>query len=397
MTDVVIIGGGVVGLTTACELSGRGCTVTVLDRSQPGREASWAGAGILPPGRPGDPAHPLAPLFAESRRLWPGLSWALKEQTGLENGFRRCGGIELSADASVDELTRAAHEWRRAGVVAELLSPGDLRHMEPGLEPAPAFHLPELCQIRNPWHLRTLLEACRRQGVQVLPDEPVVDWDLGDGRILAALTPHRRVVGGQFLVTSGAWTSHVLSPRGDGTAVTAAGRTPPGRHVELTIEPVRGQMVLLSLPEPVLSRVVECGPRYLVPRSDGRILVGSTEEWVGFEKRNTAEAVHGLLTFARRLVPRLADATFEQSWSGLRPHSPDGLPLIGRLAGTANGFVAAGHFRDGLFLSPITARLISQLLTGETPSLSLTAFDPGRPAVPASAVPTSAVPTSTDQ
>jgi len=142
----------------------------------------------------------------------------------------------------------------------------------------------------------------------------------------------------------------------------------------LEIEPVRGQMLLYKVPKPLTRHILEIGPRYVVPRDDGRILVGSTEERVGFEKANTPDGLAGLQAFAKRMVPALADAPLEQTWSGLRPHTRRGTPYIGRVPDCENLFIAAGHFRAGLHLSPITGRLAAQLVREESPELPMDAF-----------------------
>ena len=139
---------------------------------------------------------------------------------------------------------------------------------------------------------------------------------------------------------------------------------------------MRGQIVLLACPQRPFRHVIECGPRYLVPRDDGRVLIGSTEESVGFNKQNTAEGLRGLLSFAEELVPSLRDALFERAWAGLRPRTVNGMPYIGRLPGQESLFVAAGHFRAGLHLSPVTGRVVSQLIMGEPPIVDVSALAP---------------------
>ncbi|MGD9858115.1 MAG: glycine oxidase ThiO [Planctomycetaceae bacterium] len=363
MQDVVIIGGGVIGLSTAYELAGRGLTVTVLDAQQPGSEASWAGAGILPPGYPGDPQHPLSALCRATAELWPVLSAELRESTGIDNGFRRCGGIGLlPADAS-SEFRTEVEAWRNVGVRVEELSVQKLTDYEPSLQRGfRAYRLPDQCQVRNPRHLKALEIGCSRRGVEIRAGQPVDEIERAGERVLAVRTSTNRFEAGSFLVTAGAWSRRLLAEVG----------------CDLPIEPVRGQIVLLNLSRPEISHIIESGPRYLVPRPDGRLLVGSTEEWVGFDKRNTASAVKELLEFAESLVPQLADARFERAWCGLRPHVPDGLPCLGGVPGCRNLFVAAGHFRGGLNLSPITARVMGQLITGNPVDPPIDAFAVGR-------------------
>jgi glycine oxidase len=159
-------------------------------------------------------------------------------------------------------------------------------------------------------------------------------------------------------VAGGAWSAGILKQVG----------------VAVDIEPVRGQMVLFKTPQREIHHTIEIGKQYVVARKDGRVLAGSTEEWVGFVKENTPEAVRGLIEFAQQLIPSLKSAEVEMTWAGFRPFTKRGQPYIGRVPGFENLTVAAGHFRAGLHLSPITGRLVAQLLCGERPELSVEAF-----------------------
>ncbi len=352
MSDVVIIGGGVIGLSAAYELAGQGVAVRVLEQSQFGQEASWAGAGILPPCRLSESVTDEDRLRAESFALWPIWSQRLREETGIDNGFVNCGGVELPVSGSRAECNEIAILWRSRGVTVEEWSGAELQQREPGLnrELERAVALPELCQVRNPRHLKALIAGCARRGVELSPGTPVIGFEQSGTRVVAVQTPHGDVSADQFVVCGGAWSRSLLAQAG----------------VEFSLEPVRGQMVLLNaLPLPT-RRVIEVGPRYVVPRADGRVLIGSTEERVGFDKSNTAEAIGELIRFGTELVPALKSARLERCWSGLRPHRPSGEPFIGRAVSNGepreNLFVAAGHFRLGLTLSPVTAVRVRQLL-----------------------------------
>ena len=360
MSDVVVVGGGVIGLSAAYELAGQGASVTVLEQGQFGQEASWAGAGMLLPGNRAGARTPEGALRSLSASLWPALSAHLLETTGIDNGYRNCGGLHLSFG---DDEPAFAHElanWQREGVQAELLTGNAARAIEPALSPnlLAAFWLPELGQVRNPRHLKALFKACSQRGVQLIAGTPVVDWEIAAGRVLAARSLTGTYSADQFVITAGAWSKQLLERA--------------GTLIEIT--PVRGQIVLLNVPALPFQHVLEVGPRYLVPRPDGRVLIGSTEEHVGFEKRNTAEGVRGLIEFAERLVPALKQASVERFWSGLRPRSSSGLPVIGRVPQTDNLFVAAGHFRAGLQMSPGTAVVLRQLMLGQPSEIAREAF-----------------------
>ncbi len=365
--DCLVIGGGVIGLTTAWRLAQLGLSVRVVDQSIPGREASWAGAGILPPGLPAPvsgpalaagslPAQTLPPpsvdpltrLTAVTCALWPEMSEELLEVTGIDNEFHRCGGVELALGTR-EELLAERLRWKAIGANAEWLESAGVRELEPAFSGREAaFLLPDLCQVRNPRHLAALLRACELAGVEITPHCPVTAWTSHLGRLTSAVTPLGEIAAGQFCVTAGAWSSQLLAQAG----------------VALEVVPVRGQIVLLE-PSPVrLTRVIERGKRYLVPRRDGRILIGSTEELTGFEKGNTDEGVSGLLEFAAEICPALDEARIEKCWSGLRPSAVRGRPFIGPVPGWENLLVATGHFRSGLHLSPATAEILVSLVQG---------------------------------
>jgi glycine oxidase len=359
--EVVILGGGVIGLTTAYFLAREGVRVRVFDRGPVGREASWAGAGILPPSDWLSAREPCDRLRALSGRLFPDLSADLRERSGIDNGFVRCGGLEFA----VPHGAAAQHEWMGEGIPSTTLNVTALTDLEPALQyrmrwgPGPVVLLPTLAQLRNPRHLQALREACLRSGKVHLNEGVEINELVHQGeRVCGVTTPAGLVEGDSFLITAGAWTDQLLAPFG----------------IRLGIRPIRGQIVLLNPGVVLFRRVLLCGAQYLVPRLDGRVLVGSTEEDAGFVKQTTAEGIGGLLSLATMLVPGLAQADVERCWAGLRPGSPDGLPFIGRVAGLANLYVAAGHFRAGIQLSPGTALLVKELLLGQPLTMSLEAF-----------------------
>jgi len=358
MHDVLIIGGGVIGLSLAWELARRGRSVQVIDQAVPGREASWAGAGILPPAslRPGD--HPLDQLRGLACELHPQWAAELKQLTGIDTGYRRCGGIYLGRTAGeAAALAAWAEAERAAGIEVVKLSRAEACELEPGLRSVSSteysvlstqYLLPGEGQLRNPRYLKALWAACEQAGVAITPNKSATDFVLRNGQLVELSTGSGPLKARQFCFTTGAWTGQILQRLGIATGIL----------------PIRGQMVLFRCQRPPISRIVNLGSRYLVPRDDGHLLAGSTEEEVGFDRRTTEDAIAELIAFARDLVPALADATIERTWAGLRPGSFDGLPYLGPLPGIKNAFVAAGHFRTGLYLSPATALVMSQLMLG---------------------------------
>lgn len=356
MTDVAIVGGGVIGLSLAWALAGQGRSVAVVEQGDFGRESSWAGAGMLPPGRLKGAGTAEGRLRALSAGLWDGWAASLTQETGIDVGYRRCGGVRVASPTESAAATRGVlhdevREWVREGVEVHELTGPPLRDLEPALSPeiAAGYLLPALAQVRNPRLIKALVAGCERRGVRLVSGTPVVGIARAGDRVTALRTMAEDVAAGQFCVTGGAWTGLILAQAG----------------VPVRVEPIRGQIALLSAAPSVLGRVVECGARYLVPRGDGRILVGATEEHVGFDRRTSAAGIGGLIEFALSIVPALASASVERTWAGLRPGSVDGLPYLGPVSGFDNLFVAAGHYRNGLQMSPATAVLMRQIMMGE--------------------------------
>ncbi len=360
MMDVNIIGGGVIGLSIAYELANQGLKVAVFDRQQFGQEASWAGAGMLPPAKLECATTPGGQLRAASQPLWPEWSRRLLEETGIDNGYLNCGGLHVSLAEDVADWQSYVADWCKTGAVVEELDSVSLRERAPFLneEIQSGFYLPEMGQVRNPRHMKALLSACASRGVTLHPGAPVFGFETAGAKITGVQTPSGVHQAEQTVMAGGAWSSEVLSRLG----------------IQCELVPVQGQIVLLSMNRLPFHQVIESGRRYLVPRSDGKILIGSTEKQVGFSKETTAEGIAGLIAFAQSVVPGLGEATFERAWAGLRPKSIDGLPYLGRVERYQNLIMAAGHYRDGLQLSPITAKLIRQLICEEELSISLAPF-----------------------
>jgi glycine oxidase len=367
MPDVLILGGGVIGLSLAYELSGRGRTVAVIEQNaEIGRESSWAGAGILPDAAVRSTAPPLEQLAGHAFALHRQWADRLRQATGIDNGYRVCGAVYLGQDAAtLATLEAEAAQWREQGLNYEPVDAGNVAEIEPALAPAfaggeirRAYYMPNESQVRNPRHMQALYAACVKQGVTFHCDAVVQDFVVAGGKLTEVRTARGPFSAAQIVLAGGAWTGRLGEKLG----------------LKLGVRPIRGQIALLHPPKPVVRRTIMLGRRYLVPRDDGRILIGSTEEDVGFDKSNTAAVIADLLQFAVTLVPQLRDAPLERTWAGLRPYSADDLPYLGAVPNLSNAFVAAGHYRWGLTLSTATAVCLTQLLLGEQPLVDLHAF-----------------------
>ena len=365
MDKILIVGGGAIGLSLAYELVQHGQRVCVVDRAEVGRQTSWAGAGILPPAF----EHTIDAL-EDLRKLSHGLhpDWAakLKAETGIDTGYRRCGGIYIARGVGeAASLKATMRQWSEDGVRIELLDRPCLQQFEPSLSPDStssdgwvSYFLPDEAQVRNPRHLAALSMACRQRGVELLENTPIHGFDTRRERISALRTSSATLEADRFCITGGPWTGRLLKSLGIG----------------LEMHPWRGQMVLLYQPDQLINHIINEGPRYIVPRDDGHLLIGSTMEEVGFDERTTPEAIDGLVRFAHDLIPCLRDIPVKQSWAGLRPGTGDGYPFIGLIPGFQNAWVGAGHMRSGIHLSTGTAVCLRKLILGQTPSIDLTAF-----------------------
>ncbi len=359
--DVVIVGGGVIGLASAYALACDGLRVRVLDRRAPGREASWAGAGLIAPEAETPGPSPMVQLRSRSARLYPLWVDQLRSLTGVDVGYRKCGGVDVAfTPAEDDELRSAAGVWRSQGVAHERLAAADVTRIEPALSPElqAVYYLPDRAQVRNPWLIRALIAAITHKGGSIHAGAAVEDFELERGRVVAVRSSAGRFRCSSVVVAAGAWSGDLLETLG----------------VRIATPPNKGQIVLLRSDRRLLGRIVEHGKNYLVPRDDGRILVGATEADAGFDRMPTEAGYRALILEAHRLCPVLRQAEVEATWAGLRPGSIDARPYLGIAPGLANLVIAAGHNRAGLQLAPATAEVVVDLVLGRPPRIELRAL-----------------------
>ena len=358
--DVIIIGGGIIGLSLAIALRKQGLTVLIVERGEPGREASYAAAGMLAAAGAEIPAA-LKPLAEESARLYPEFVHELEDESGVRVDLREQGTILLSCDGHFPES-------------AESLSPQRLRSLEPRLEfptrsassdrSSLQIQNQEICAAylaERSVDPRTLtaaaIKAARHRGVDLRSGTEARGLIFEGGKV-CGVQADKIVYRSEVVVNcAGAW----------------AGSIEP--H-EFPVKPVKGQM-LAVVGGPALNHVVRSHDVYLVPRSDGRLVIGSTLEDVGFNKQTEVTTIQRMFQAATKLVPALAGAKQHEAWAGLRPGTPDDLPILGETS-TSGFFVATGHYRDGILLAPITAQVMTALITGKAPAFDLQKFSPSR-------------------
>ncbi len=358
MPHCVIIGAGIIGMLTARELSAAGHRVTLLDRGRAGQESSWAGGGIISPLHPWRYADPVSALARWSQQHYPEVCRALTESTGIDPQWNRNGLLVLG----VDEQEQAEIWARRWDMDLRLLRGDELTACEPALgkPETGALWLPDIAQVRNPRLVKSLKADLLARGVKIHENREVTGIDTQAGRVAGVYTAGDRIPARQVLLAAGAWS---------GALMESVGLNGP-------IQPVRGQMILFRATTELVKRIVLHGNRYLIPRRDGRILMGSTLEYAGFDKSTSEEAREELRESALKLVPRLGDYPIEHHWAGLRPGKEDAIPIIGEHPGIGGLYINSGHFRNGVVLGLASARLVANLMLGREPALDPTPYTP---------------------
>ena len=353
--SVAIIGAGLVGLGLAWRLASAGARVTVFERGEPGRESSWAAAGMLAAGAEAEPGEDaLTRLTLESRAAWPAFAAALEAAGGRSVDLRRDGTllIALSRD-DVEALRRQQAFAAARNIELTWLSGREARHLEPALAPrvAAALLSPHDGQVDNRRVVTALLAAAQAAGADVRPRCPVTALDVDGGRAAGVRCGDTLQRADLVVLAAGAWSRELAG-------LPTAARPP--------VRPVKGQMLALRMdPEaPLLRHVVWTPTSYLVPRRDGRLLVGATVEESGFDRRVTAGGLLGLLDGAWRALPGIEELPLDEIWTGFRPTARDDAPILGD-SGLPGLVLATGHHRNGVLLLPVTAdRLAAQILTG---------------------------------
>jgi len=361
--DAVVAGGGLIGASIAFELADEGMRVAVFDAQNPGREASWASAGMISPAPESSAMASLLPISLASVRRYPQFLQRVEEISGKSVGYRKDGALDLLLDGTnqneIDEIL-ALH--RGAGLRAELLTGPEAREIEPSLtgEIRGAIHRPDEASVDNRLLTEATLEAARRKGVEIFPGNGAKALR-SDGAICKGLQlQNGRVEARWTVIAAGCFCARI-----DGVSAYAP------------VTPAKGQMMALRCDSVNLKKDLWFGHMYLVPRNDGRIIAGSTVEYEGFDRNVTVAGMKTILGGAISLVPALESARIEETWAGLRPDSPDHLPILGPT--DLDGLlIATGHFRSGILLTPITASLIREWVATQKVSEDWAPFSPMR-------------------
>jgi glycine oxidase len=348
-SDVVIVGGGVIGCALAYELAGRGARVTVLERDALGAHASTVAAGMLAPlsesARPG----PLFELGMRSLARFGELVTALKSDTGVDIELLPSGTLRVALDEADETELRRAEKWQRSlGMDVEWLDISAAREREPALAPAirGVLHSPGEQQVNPKRLLVALAQAAARRGARFLEGTPALGLATEYGRVRGVRTTSGTIAGETVVLAAGPWTGQLGAELG----------------VPLPVTPKRGQLLHLHATPQPLRAMLGAHHRYLVPRADGTIILGATEEEAGYDRRPSAAGIAYLLGILPYLAPIVATAEFRAVEVGLRPWSADGLPLLGRIPSHPGLVVATGHGRNGILLAPITAQLLTRLI-----------------------------------
>lgn len=357
--EVVIVGGGVIGLLTAFNLAAEVKHVTVLDRSGVGRESSWAGGGIVSPLYPWRYNPAVTALAHWSQDFYPQLAERLYADTGVDPEVHTTGLYWLDLEDEAEALAWAKQENRPLSPVDISLVEVDVSVLGGGY--SRAIYMADVANVRNPRLVKSLKAALQAMPNVTIHEQCEVLGFIREGEAIVGVnTPQGEIRADEVVLSAGAWSGELLKTLG----------------YELPVEPVKGQMILYKSEPGFLSSMVLAKGRYAIPRRDGHILIGSTLEYEGFDKTPTSSALESLKASAVELIPALAGAEPVAHWAGLRPGSPEGIPYIGRATNMDGLWLNCGHYRNGLVLAPASCQLFADLLLGRNPVIDPAPYAP---------------------
>lgn len=345
MTKVIIVGGGIIGLLTARELLAAGCQVQLIDKQAPGNEASWAGGGIVSPLYPWNYDDAISDLVRRAQAYYPQLCESLYQETGIDPEFDACGLFMLDSNEHAVALNWA----QRTGAPLFTAPIAKVYQQIPGLRSGftKALNMPQVGNVRNPRLLKALLASLMlNQHFDLVAGEAVTGLLTDHDVVVGTETQQQAYRADKVMIAAGAWTPLLTGAYG----------------MPLKIAPVRGEMLVFEPKPGLLPSITLFDGKYLIPRKDGRIIVGSTTEQVGYCKDTTEKGRSILLAAAYGMLPGLRELRVEKHWAGLRPGSPAGLPYMGKAPDLRGLYVCAGHYRNGLVTAPASARLMADLI-----------------------------------
>lgn len=358
MSSIVIVGGGVIGLLSAYELDRAGQQVTLIDRRTVGQESSWAGGGIISPLYPWRYAEPITRLAALSQQLYPELIQHMQQATGKDAEFLASGMLILGIYD--DENPLAWSTQHRINMIP--VQQQQLAELAPEISKIyqNGWWLPDIHQVRNPRLIALIKAYLQTTNIHILENEAVTDIIVQNNRVTGIQTNTQTLSADRVVIASGAWSSALLRPT----------------RLDLDIKPIKGQMLLLKGPENTVKHITLSEDRYIIPRKDGHVLVGSTTEDTGFNKDTSERVKHQLHDYALRTIPALQSFSIERIWAGLRPGVKNGIPAIGKHPELENLYINSGHYRNGLVMAPASARLLCEIILRKPTCLAKTDYTP---------------------
>ena len=355
MSTVNIIGSGIMGMLTAHELLKKGYTVTLFDKGQAGQESTWAGGGIISPLFPWRYDDAISQLAALSQSLYSGIIKELNEFSDLDPEYRHSGMLMLDCNDHEKASTWAKQFNAHIEPINNAELKSQFKHLNVTYQHG--LWMPQIHQIRNPRFANLTKQSLLNRGVTFYENTPISKVDIKNNRVQSIHSQKSHYHADATVICTGAWTGSFLNEcnNEDDTPVK--------------VHPVHGQMLLLKLDKPLFKEIILNHGRYIIPRADGHVLIGSTTEMIGFKKQTTSDVKESLLNYATSVIPQLKTATIAKHWSGLRPGSIKGIPTISAHPRIDNLFINAGHYRNGLVTAPASAKLMQQIICNEKTSL----------------------------
>ncbi len=366
ISDVLIIGAGVIGLSLARALHKKGFKrITILEKGETGREASYAAAGMLAVQAETNKPDAFFRLCSESNKLYPNFSEELFEETGVDIELDKEGTLYLAFNERDESELRERYEWqKKAGLAVEKLSAIETHKLEPFVSPEifGSLYFPNDWQVENRKLLHALEKYAEFNRIEIRQNTEVKNLLIEHERIVGAETEGEKFFAEKVVLATGAWTSLI---KGES-------------FVMPEIKPVRGQIIEFQTAKRLFQKVIYSPRGYLVPRANGRVLIGATVEDAGFDKKISDAATGFLLENAQEIAPNLVNLKIHDQWVGLRPFASDGLPVLGAVEKIENLFVATAHYRNGILLAPVTAKILAEKIAENSTSNYLAEFSPNR-------------------